>query len=45
MKKILGEDYNSVLVYVSLTKALVNQVAAEIQARFSKSFKHGGISV
>lgn len=45
MKKILEEDYNSVLVYVAPTKALVNQVAAEIQARFSKSFKHGGMSV
>ncbi|KKZ63284.1 hypothetical protein EMCG_00267 [[Emmonsia] crescens] len=45
MKKILEDDDNSVLVYVAPTKALVNQVAAEIQARFSKIFKHGGKSV
>ncbi|KAL2374963.1 DEAD/DEAH box helicase, variant [Blastomyces gilchristii SLH14081] len=45
MKRILEDDDNSVLVYVAPTKALVNQVAAEIQARFSKSFKHGGKSV
>ncbi|KAK2841620.1 hypothetical protein FQN49_006075 [Arthroderma sp. PD_2] len=45
MKKILQEDDDGVLVYVAPTKALVNQVAAEIQARFSKSFRHGGKSV
>ncbi|OAX83413.1 hypothetical protein ACJ72_02233 [Emergomyces africanus] len=45
MKRILEDDDNGVLVYVAPTKALVNQVAAEIQARFSKSFKHGGKSV
>ncbi|KAM5464132.1 putative RNA helicase [Microsporum ferrugineum] len=45
MKKVLQQDDNGVLVYVAPTKALVNQVAAEIQARFSKSFKHGGKSV
>lgn len=45
MKKILEEDDDGILVYVAPTKALVNQIAAEIQARFSKSFKHGGRSV
>ena len=38
MKQILQEDNDGVLVYVAPTKALVNQIAAEIQARFSKSF-------
>lgn len=33
------------LVYVAPTKALVNQIAAEIQARFAKKFKHPGKSV
>ena len=32
-------------VYVAPTKALVNQIAAEIQARFKKSYKHAGKSV
>ncbi|RJE24609.1 DEAD DEAH box helicase [Aspergillus sclerotialis] len=38
MKQILQEDNDGVLVYVAPTKALVNQIAAEIQARFSKAF-------
>ncbi|PGH12600.1 hypothetical protein AJ80_06658 [Polytolypa hystricis UAMH7299] len=45
MKKILEDNDDGVLVFVAPTKALVNQVAAEIQGRFSKSFKHGGKSV
>ena len=32
-------------MYVAPTKALVNQIAAEIQARFAKKFKHPGKSV
>lgn len=39
--KILADS----LVYVAPTKALVNQIAAEIQARFKKSYKHAGKSV
>ncbi|KAL4931974.1 putative DEAD/DEAH box helicase [Aspergillus undulatus] len=38
IKQILEDDNDGVLVYVAPTKALVNQIAAEIQARFSKSF-------
>ncbi|KAL4797903.1 DEAD/DEAH box helicase [Aspergillus venezuelensis] len=38
MKQILEEDDDGVLVYVAPTKALVNQIAAEVQARFSKSY-------
>lgn len=45
MKRILEESEDGVLVYVAPTKALVNQVAAEIQARFSKSFNHAGKTV
>ncbi|KAI1263662.1 P-loop containing nucleoside triphosphate hydrolase protein [Xylariaceae sp. FL1019] len=40
MKKVLQAGNDDVLVYVAPTKALVNQVAAEIQARFTKSY-HG----
>ncbi|CAK4000049.1 P-loop containing nucleoside triphosphate hydrolase [Lecanosticta acicola] len=45
MRKVLEADDESVLVYVAPTKALVNQIAAEIQARYSKKFKYGGKSV
>lgn len=38
MKQILKEDDDGVLVYVAPTKALVNQIAAEVMARFSKSY-------
>ncbi|KAL1297753.1 hypothetical protein AAFC00_006291 [Neodothiora populina] len=45
MRKVLEADDDSVLVYVAPTKALVNQIAAEIQARYNKKFKYGGKSV
>ena len=45
MHKILEADDDGVLVYVAPTKALVNQIAAETQARYSKKFKYGGKSV
>ncbi|OTA76381.1 hypothetical protein M434DRAFT_402525 [Hypoxylon sp. CO27-5] len=38
MKKVLQANDNDVIVYVAPTKALVNQIAAEVQARFSKSY-------
>lgn len=38
MKKVLKTSDDGVLVYVAPTKALVNQIAAEIQARFSKTY-------
>ncbi|PLB45008.1 DEAD/DEAH box helicase [Aspergillus steynii IBT 23096] len=41
MKQVLEESDEGVLVYVAPTKALVNQIAAEVQARFSKTFSHG----
>ncbi|KAK4623760.1 hypothetical protein CLAFUW4_05812 [Fulvia fulva] len=45
MRKVLEADDDGVLVYVAPTKALVNQIAAEVQARYSKKFKYGGKSV
>ncbi|KAI5919768.1 hypothetical protein F4810DRAFT_714118 [Camillea tinctor] len=45
MKKILQADDDGVLVYVAPTKALVNQIAAEIQARFQKSYDRPARSV
>ncbi|KAI0116408.1 hypothetical protein GGR51DRAFT_316756 [Nemania sp. FL0031] len=45
MEAILREDDDGVLVYVAPTKALVNQIAAEVQARFHKTYHHEGRSV
>lgn len=46
MKKVLEESDDGVLVYVAPTKALVNQIAAEIGARFTKKYhKQEGKSV
>ncbi|TFK74040.1 P-loop containing nucleoside triphosphate hydrolase protein [Pluteus cervinus] len=42
MEKVLKADDEGVLVYVAPTKALVNQIAAEVISRFSKSYKHPG---
>ncbi|KAF1954271.1 P-loop containing nucleoside triphosphate hydrolase protein [Byssothecium circinans] len=45
MKQVLESPDDDILVYVAPTKALVNQIAAEVQGRFSKSYKYGGNSV
>ena len=45
IKKVLQASDDDVIVYVAPTKALVNQIAAEIQARFSKSYGQDGQSV
>lgn len=38
ISKVLHEDDTGVLVYVAPTKALVNQIAAEVHARFKKTY-------
>jgi superfamily II RNA helicase len=43
MESILRSDNDSVVVYLSPTKALVNQVEAEILARFEKKFQPGKV--
>ncbi|KAI7914344.1 DEAD/DEAH box helicase [Pyricularia oryzae] len=40
MKKVMQSSDNDVLVYVAPTKALVNQIAAEVQGRFKKKFRY-----
>ncbi|ORX92235.1 DEAD/DEAH box helicase-like protein [Clohesyomyces aquaticus] len=45
MKQVLESTDEDILVYVAPTKALVNQIAAEVQARFTKSYKYPGKSV
>ncbi|KAI1817698.1 P-loop containing nucleoside triphosphate hydrolase protein [Poronia punctata] len=45
MRQVLKASDDGVVVYVAPTKALVNQIAAEVQGRFSKTFKAGGRSV
>jgi hypothetical protein len=45
MKQVLEASDDGILVYVAPTKALVNQIAAEVQARFSKNLKRDGRSV
>lgn len=45
MERTLRASDDSILVYVAPTKALVNQIAAEIQARYKKTYKHAGNSV
>jgi superfamily II RNA helicase len=42
MKKVLQANDDDILVYVAPTKALVNQIAAEVQARFSKNYARKG---
>lgn len=45
MQQVLASNDDDVLVYVAPTKALVNQIAAEVQGRFSKRYTYGGNSV
>jgi superfamily II RNA helicase len=45
MEQVLRKDNDGVLVYVAPTKALVNQIAAEIQGRFSKKYPQPGKGV
>ncbi|KAI0397969.1 P-loop containing nucleoside triphosphate hydrolase protein [Xylariaceae sp. FL0594] len=45
MRQVLKASDDGVVVYVAPTKALVNQIAAEVQGRFSKTFKADARSV
>jgi superfamily II DNA or RNA helicase len=45
MQQVLQSNDDDILVYVAPTKALVNQIAAEVQGRFSKQYKYPGNSV
>ena len=45
MEKVLRANDENVVVYVAPTKALVNQVAAEVIARFNKKYKYPGTSI
>ena len=45
MEKVLRANDEDVVVYVAPTKALVNQVAAEVIARFTKKYKYPGTSI
>ena len=45
MEKVLRAGDDGVVVYVAPTKALVNQIAAEVQARFKKNYKYPGTSL
>jgi ATP-dependent RNA helicase DDX60 len=45
MEKVLRANDDDVVVYVAPTKALVNQIAAEVQARFQKTYRYPGKSL
>ncbi|KAJ3109195.1 hypothetical protein HDU97_008594 [Phlyctochytrium planicorne] len=45
MEKILEANDDDIVLYVAPTKALVNQVAAEVYARFKKNYSAGGKGV
>ncbi|KAH0606177.1 uncharacterized protein H6S33_003838 [Morchella sextelata] len=42
MEKVLKENDDGILVYVAPTKALVNQIAAEVISRFKKNYRYAG---
>lgn len=42
MEQVLRANNDDILVYVAPTKSLVNQIAAEVQANFRKSFPQAG---
>ncbi|RPA99632.1 P-loop containing nucleoside triphosphate hydrolase protein [Choiromyces venosus 120613-1] len=45
MEKVLKESDEGVLVYVAPTKALVNQIAAEVISRYKKNYRYAGKTV
>lgn len=42
IEKVLRADDDGLLIFIAPTKALVNQMAAEIEARYSKNYKTQG---
>ena len=42
MEQVLRASDDDILVYIAPTKALVSQIAAEIYARFQKTFVSAG---
>ncbi|EEB06458.1 DEAD/DEAH box helicase [Schizosaccharomyces japonicus yFS275] len=45
MEKVLRDNDEGVVIYVAPTKALVNQLSAEVYARFNKRYPHAGQTV
>ena len=45
MEKVLRANSDDILIYVAPTKALVNQIAAEVHARFSKKYPQAGKTI
>ena len=45
MEKVLRRDDDGFLVYIAPTKALVNQIAAEVCPRFSKNYRSADRSI
>jgi superfamily II RNA helicase len=45
MEQALRANDDSILVYIAPTKALVNQIAAEVISRFRKNYQHAGKTV
>lgn len=42
MEKVLKESDEGILIYVAPSKALVNQIAAEVISRFKKNYRYAG---
>lgn len=45
MEQVLRQTDDGILVYVAPTKALVNQIAAEVYARYDKKLRGGAYSL
>ncbi len=45
MEQVLRANNDDILIYVAPTKALVNQIAAEVHARFSKKYPQAGKTI
>ena len=45
MEQVLKKDDDGILVYIAPTKALVNQIAAEVEGRFQKKYPHASMTL